>query len=123
MGGKAARDRGQRGERMLRDIFNYHGYNTRRGDCFRHEQDVEGLPYIHVECKFTEKLRLREAMDQAIEESAKKDGGLPTVFHKTNRQPWLVTMRIDDWMKLYKTWEEAQRHGRAEDVREDDNRQ
>ena len=114
LGGKASRDKGQRGERMLRDIFNFHGYDTRRGDCFRHEQDVEGLPGIHVECKFKETLNLREAMEQAIAESEKKDGGLPTVFHKKSRQPWLVTMRIDDWMKIYKAWEERQRWDKKE---------
>ena len=120
MGGKASRDKGARGERMLRDIFNYHGYGTFRGDCFRHEQDVEGLPGIHVEAKFVEKLSLRKAMEQSIAEAKEKDGGLPAVFHKTSRQPWLVTMQIDDWMKLYKAWEEAQRHGGTENVRKDD---
>ena len=110
--GKASRDKGQRGERLLRDIFNYHGYETRRGDCFRHEQDVVGLPFIHTEVKFVEKLNVRKAMEQAIEESQKKDGGLPAVFHKTSRQPFLVTMRIDDWMELYKAWE-GQKNGRA----------
>lgn len=114
MGGKASRDKGQRGERMLRDIFNFHGYDTRRGDCFRHEADVIGLPGIHVECKVVEKLNVRKAYDQAVEEAARKDGGIPAVFHKTSRQPWLVTMQIDDWMKLYKAWEERQRWDKKE---------
>ena len=114
LGGKASRDKGQRGERMLRDIFNYHGYGTFRGDCFRHEQDVEGLPGIHVEAKFVEKLSLRKAMEQSIAEAKEKDGGLPAVFHKTSRQPWLVTMRIDDWMQIYKAWEERQRWDKKE---------
>lgn len=120
MGGKASRDKGARGERMLRDIFNFHGYGTRRGCCFLHEADVIGLPGIHVECKVVEKLNVRKAYDQAVEESAKKAGGLPAVFHKTSRQPWLVTMQIDDWMKLYKAWEEANRDGGTENVRKDD---
>ena len=111
--GKSARNKGQRGERLLRDIFNFHGYETRRGDCFRHESDVVGLPGIHVEVKFQEHLNLREAMEQAIEEAERKDGGIPTVFHKKSRQPFLVTMRIDDWMELYKAWEESKRNGRT----------
>ena len=28
--------------------------------------------------------------------------GLPALFHRRNRTPWLVTMRLEDWLKLYK---------------------
>lgn len=119
--GKAARDKGARGERMIRDIFRHHGFtDCRRGYVFQHESDVIGLPGIHCEIKFVERLNVRAAMTQAEEEAEKRHDGIPTVFHKTSRQPWLVTMRIDDWMKLYKVWEEANRDGGTENVRKDD---
>ena len=35
---------------------------------------------------------------------AKKDaekGQFPAVFHRKNRQKWLVTMELDNWIELY----------------------
>lgn len=29
--------------------------------------------------------------------------GMPTVFHRRSREPWLVTMRLSDWMGLYQS--------------------
>lgn len=99
---KAERDRGARGERLLRDELNAHGLDVRRGSCFRHESDLIGLIGVHVECKFVEKLNIRQAMAQAITEAEKRGDGMPTVFHKKARADWLVTMRLDDWVTLYK---------------------
>lgn len=28
--------------------------------------------------------------------------GIPALFHRRNRKPWLVTMRLTDWLQLYK---------------------
>ena len=28
--------------------------------------------------------------------------GLPTVFHRANRQSWRVTMALTDWLELYR---------------------
>lgn len=28
----------------------------------------------------------------------------PAVFHRKNRCEWLVTMRLDDWIELYREW-------------------
>ena len=106
---------------MLRDVFRFHGFDkATRGFVWNHTSDVIGLPGIHVECKFKEKLNVREAMKQAEEEAEKRQDGIPTVFHKKSREPWLVTMKIDDWMKLYKAWE-GEQSGREKNVREDDN--
>ena len=30
------------------------------------------------------------------------DGEIPTVFHRRNRESWLVTMTLDDFMKRHK---------------------
>ena len=38
---KAERDRGARGERLLRDELNAHGLDVRRGSCFRHGGEQE----------------------------------------------------------------------------------
>lgn len=103
--GKAARDKGSRGERMLRDELRALGFTeVTRGFVWNHTSDLVGLKGIHVEAKFCEKLNIRNALDQAQEEAIKRQDGLPTVFSKTSRKPWIVTMKLEDWAKLYKAY-------------------
>lgn len=42
-----------------------------------------------------------EAMEQAIRDSERMVDGVPTLFHRRNRKPWLVTMRLVDWLELF----------------------
>lgn len=99
-----SRMKGKAGELELTKVLKRYGYK----DCRRSQQycgasgdaDVVGLPGIHAECKRVEKLNIYQAVTQAQADC--KENKLPTVFHRKNRQPWLVTMTIDDWMKLYK---------------------
>ena len=99
--GRKEREKGARGERLLRDYLNSFGACVRRGYVFCNESDVVGLQGIHIECKFFEKLNVRKAMDQAIAEAEKRKDGLPAVFWKKSRQPWLTVMRTEDFMTLY----------------------
>lgn len=62
-------------------------------------EDVVGLDYIHIECKRVQNLNLYDAMEQSKRDS--KDGQTPAVFHRKNNKKWLVTMGLDDFMKLY----------------------
>ena len=97
-----SKQKGNRGERELCKALRDYGYN-----CYRTQQycgnngdaDVEGLDGIHIECKRTERLQLYDSIAQAVHDTK---GGLPTVFHKKNNCGWLVVMRLEDWMKLYK---------------------
>ena len=79
------------------------GYECQRGGSltFGEIPDVLGLPGIHVEVKRVEKLNVGEAMEQAIRDSDRMLDGMPALFHRRNRKPWLVTMRLEDWLKLY----------------------
>jgi hypothetical protein len=45
-------------------------------------------------------LNLYDAIAQAKRDA--KNEQLPTVFHRKNNYGWLVTMELDDWIKLYK---------------------
>lgn len=95
-------------ERTLAGKFREYGYDARRtaqycgntGDA----SDVVGLPNIHIEAKHQEQMRLYDWMAQA-KRDASKSGNLPAVFHKKNHAEILVTMTLDDWMKLYKEYE------------------
>ena len=102
MGSKSQR-KGAAGERELASILRENGYDCSRGGSlsFGEVPDLTGLPGIHVECKRVERLNVQEAMDQAIRDSERMQDGMPTLFHRRNRKPWLVTMRLEDWLSLY----------------------
>ena len=105
--GKAARNKGAGAERELANLIrDTWGYEVHRGKVFYHESDIVGLEGIHAEVKRQERLNLYDAMKQAISESEKREDGVPTVFHRRDREGWLVTMRLDDWMDLFGAWRE-----------------
>lgn len=103
MGSKTQR-KGAEGERELVTILQQHGYDCNRGGSltFGEVPDVTGLPGIHIEVKRVERLNVGEAMDQSIRDSERMLDGIPALFHRRNRKPWLVTMRLSDWLQLYK---------------------
>lgn len=102
--GKSSQRKGRDGERELRDVLQGYGYQVECGDpvSFGSVPDLVGLPGIHIECKRVEKLNVPEAMRQTVRDSERFRDGMPALFHRRNRQSWLVTMRLDDWMKVYK---------------------
>ena len=70
MMGGFSREKGKRGERMWAAVCRDHGFmNARRGVQYSGREgqadDVTGLPGIHQEVKFVERLNLRDAMDQS----------------------------------------------------------
>ena len=101
-----SRAKGAAGERELAKILKEHGYNTRRGQQYsgaNGDADVVGLPGIHIECKRVQALNLTKAMEQAERDAL--DGEAPAVFHRKNREPWRVTMNLEDWLTMYKEWQ------------------
>jgi Holliday junction resolvase len=99
--GAYSRSKGKRGELQWRDECRKHGYNAQRGSQSNGAviADVIGLPGIHQEVKFVERLNLRVAMEQSERDA--KEGEIPIVAHKTSRKEWLVTLKADDWFKMY----------------------
>ena len=96
--------KGADGERELVETLKVYGFETQRGgsETFGSVPDVVGLPGIHIEVKRVERLNISDAINQAARDSLRFRDGLPAVFHRRNRQPWLVTMRLIDWMTLYR---------------------
>ena len=101
--GKTSQVKGRAGEQELARLLRSHGYEIERGGClsFGERPDLMGLPGIHVEVKRTERLNLDAAMAQSVRDAARFGDGAPAVFHRRNRQPWMVTMLLEDWMGLY----------------------
>ena len=107
-----SKQKGARFERLLASKFREYGYTDSRrtaqycgntGDA----SDVIGLPGIHIEAKHQERMQLYDWMDQA-KRDATGTGNIPVVFHKKNNADILVSMRFEDWMKLYNEWELSQ---------------
>ena len=100
--------KGARFERALAAKLREYGYK----DCRRSAQycgntgeaaDILNLPHIHIEAKHQEKMYLYDWMAQAKHDA--RDGEIPAVFHKKNNADILVTMRLEDWMGIYREWE------------------
>lgn len=54
-------------------------------------------------------MHLYDWIGQSIRDAEKsKDGGIPIVAHRKNNADWLVTMRAEDWFKIYREWEAGQ---------------
>lgn len=98
-----SRQKGAAGERELANILRRYGFECRRGQQYSGigGEDVVGLPGIHIEVKRVERLNLEMAMEQSIRDTGDK---IPIVAHRKNRKPWIVTMRLDDWLDFYKVW-------------------
>ena len=104
MSGKSSQAKGRRGEIELAHLLQRYGYPVEvgRAQSYGEVPDLSGLPGVHIECKRCEQARLSEWMQQATWDSEKFHDGAPTLFHRRNRSPWLVTMRLEDWILMYK---------------------
>ena len=96
--GRFSRNKGKVGERELaHELTRVLGVAARRGVQFRGSPDspdvIADIPGIHIECKRTERFRLYEALEQAVEDAG---ANIPVVLHRQNRQPWVVVIRLDD---------------------------
>lgn len=110
--GKMSREKGKRGERSVASLFREHGYEAHRTAQYRGNTgdagDVEGIPYLHLEVKFQERMRLYDWMEQSVHDAKEEGkGNIPIVVHKQNHKEVLVTMRFEDFMKMYKEYEYA----------------
>ena len=115
MSGRSSQRKGADGERELAALLREYGYSIERGGSlsFGEVPDLTGLPGVHIEVKRVERLNVPEAMKQAVRD-ALKFGGTPVLFHRRSREPWLVTMRLQDWIGLYDRQEAAETGERKE---------
>lgn len=105
--GRSSKRKGKIGELEVVNLLKAAGYNARRSSQYcgntGDAPDVEGLPGIHIEVKRVERLNLRKAYEQAVNDSkANGNNEIPVIFHRRSRQPWMVTCSLEDFLKLYK---------------------
>lgn len=101
--GKSQQKKGRGGELEICRILQAHGIPAEPGQAVSYGStpDVVGIPGVHPEIKRVERLNVQEAMAQAVRDSERFNDGMPVLFHRRNRQGWLCTMRLGDWMELY----------------------
>jgi Holliday junction resolvase len=101
--GLFSRNKGKVGERELaHELSRIFGVSARRGVQFQGSPDspdvVTEILDLHIECKRTERFRLYEALDQAVEDAGATK--IPIVFHRQNKKPWVAIVKLDDLPKL-----------------------
>jgi len=106
---KSSQRKGAAGERELAALLQEYGYPVERGGSltFGEVPDLVGLPGVHIEVKRVERLNVLEAYQQAVRDAERFQDGMPVLFHRRNRSPWLVTMELGDWVDLYRTKDET----------------
>lgn len=105
--GKSSQRKGRAGELELVRLLQAHGIPAQPGQAvsFGATPDVVGVSGIHCEVKRVQSLNLCAALRQAAEDAQYFEDGLPTVFHRCNREQWVVSMLLSDWLALYKAAE------------------
>lgn len=108
--GRASKKKGARFELEIAHYLQDHGYPEahrtaqhcgKTGDA----GDVEGVPYLHIECKRVEKLNLYSAYHQAVcDNSAKGNGDIPVVVHKRNRENTMISLSLEDFLKIFSSY-------------------
>ena len=101
-----AKKKGSAAERELLHLLEAHGITAHRNlqqfiggvDNPDIAATVCGLP-VHLEVKRQERLRLSAVVAQAVHDAS--NHALPVVVHRSNRQPWLVTARLEDVLQLW----------------------
>lgn len=104
MSGKSSQRKGRAGELELVRLLRAHGIPAQPGQAvsFGTTPDIVGVDGIHCEIKRVERLNVVQAMQQAIRDSEKFQDGMPVLFFRRNREPWYCTMRLSDWLTLYR---------------------
>jgi Holliday junction resolvase len=101
--GRSEREKGARAEREVASLLTKAGFDGRRTAALQANAgrgaDVSGLPGVHLEVKFQEKLGLWAAIRQA--EDGAEDGEVPAVVFRKSREPWRVVVPLDYFLFLH----------------------
>lgn len=103
-----SRNKGKRGELELAHFLAQYGYATRRGQQYsgsNGDADVVGIPGLHIECKRVEALNIDMALMQAACDARPSE--IPVVMHRKNKTDWKATLRLDDFMQIWKALDDC----------------
>jgi hypothetical protein len=100
------RNKGARGERDAILYLREQGFegDLKRGLQSRgggkEQPDVMNVGCLHVETKRVEKLNIHSALQQACDDCS--EGKIPIVLHRRNHEGWKVTLRGDDFFRIFR---------------------
>lgn len=102
--GKTEQRKGRNAEREFSELLNSYGFHTQPGQPlnFGEMPDVVGLPNVHFEIKRHEATHLTEWLRQSQTDADKFHDGIAVVAHRRSRQPWIISMTVENFIKLYK---------------------
>jgi hypothetical protein len=104
-----SRRRGATGERELCALLSA-GFNLpikrTLGQARDGGHDIATVPGFAGECKRRRSFKTLYGAMRQVEKSAASIGAgdFPTVFIRADHEKWLVTMRLEDWMVIAKSW-------------------
>jgi len=107
-----AKQKGKRGELEVVKKFGAYGFTARRGVQYAGRGKsgeeapdviVEDAPWLHVEVKREQKIRLDSYFEQMDNDA--KDNQVPVCFHRYNEGDWRVFMHADDFLDLLRLLE------------------
>ena len=101
-----SKQKGKRGELEFCHYCMDRGYeNIERSQQYcgiKGDADVVGIDGLHIEVKRVQKLNIDKAMNQSISDA--KEDEMPIVAHRKDRDYWKVTMKAEDFLKIYKVY-------------------
>lgn len=105
-----SRAKGAVGEREFAKLLRKHGYEAERGcqhSGGKDSPDVKSnMLGIHWEVKRTDRLRLHDALNQSQADAGEEE--MAVVAYRKNRSNWIVIQPFEEWIELYKAWEEKE---------------
>lgn len=110
MGKINSKRKGKSGENEVAHVFQDKGFDAHRGQQYcglQGDADVVGVPYLHLEVKRTNRLQLDKAMEQSQRDA--REGEIPTVVHRKDRQEWRITLTLEDFMPIFMAYVEQQK--------------
>lgn len=103
MSGRTSARKGAAGEREVQEIFRRHGYDVQRAgtQTYGTTPDLYNAAGLHLEVKRAERLSLPAWITQSERDAAAFLDGAPTVVFRSNREPWRIVLRLEDFLKFY----------------------
>jgi Holliday junction resolvase len=106
--GMISKRKGKTGELEVAALLREYGFEGKRGVQYqggKDSADVTGLPGFHIEVKRTEKLNLEAAMAQARADCEDRTVNTPVVFHRKNKNDWVVILDVHAFLNRVKEYE------------------
>ena len=95
-----SKDKGKRGERQVAQILQEHGIDSHRTQQYCGSDGTADVTWegFHVEVKHRETTAIWSWLEQANSDA--KDGDIPIVVFRKNREKWQVCMDFEEFLEL-----------------------